>query len=56
MFSRLGARLPEESAEPRVALVASQIVGLIVARYIIGLEPLASMDDGQVIELVAPTI
>lgn len=56
IFSRLGARLPEESAEPRVALVASQIVGLIVARYISGLEPLASMDDEQVIELVAPTI
>lgn len=56
IFSRLGARSPEESAEPRVALVASQIVGLIVARYIIDLEPLASMDDEQVIELVAPSI
>ncbi|GAA3300684.1 MULTISPECIES: TetR family transcriptional regulator [Glutamicibacter] len=56
IFSRLGSRLPEDSAEPRVALVASQIIGLIVARYIIDLEPLASMDDEQVIELVAPTI
>ncbi|WP_413455403.1 TetR family transcriptional regulator [Glutamicibacter sp. FR1] len=56
IFSRLGSRLPEESAEPRVALVASQIIGLIVARYIIDLEPLASMDDEQVIELVAPAI
>lgn len=56
IFSRLGSRLPEDSAEPRVALVASQIIGLIVARYIIDLEPVASMDDEQVIELVAPTI
>lgn len=56
IFSRLGSRLPEESAEPRVALVASQIIGLIVARYIIDLEPLASMDDEQVIELVDPAI
>ncbi|WP_190264411.1 TetR/AcrR family transcriptional regulator [Glutamicibacter nicotianae] len=56
IFSRLGSRLPEDSAEPRVALVASQIIGLIVARYIIDLEPLASMDDEQVIELVAPAI
>lgn len=56
IFSRLGSRLPEDSAEPRVALVASQIIGLIVARYIIDLEPLVSMDDEQVIELVAPTI
>ncbi|PJJ45679.1 TetR family transcriptional regulator [Glutamicibacter mysorens] len=56
IFSRLGSRLPEDSAEPRVALVASQIIGLIVARYIIDLEPLASMDDEQVIKLVAPTI
>ena len=56
IFSRLGSRLPEDSAEPRVALVASQMIGLIVARYIIDLEPVASMDDEQVIELVAPTI
>ena len=56
IFSRLGSRLPEDSAEPRMALVASQIIGLIVARYIIDLEPVASMDDEQVIELVAPTI
>ncbi|MBM7767073.1 hypothetical protein JOE62_000486 [Glutamicibacter nicotianae] len=48
--------MPEESAEPRVTLVASQIIGLIVTRYIIDFEPLASMDDEQVIELVAPAI
>lgn len=56
IFTRLGSRLPEDRAEARVALVASQIIGLIVARYIIDWEPLASMDDEQVIELVAPTI
>ncbi|MGP5381555.1 TetR/AcrR family transcriptional regulator [Glutamicibacter arilaitensis] len=56
IFSRLGSRLPQEQAEQRVALVASQIIGLIVSRYIIDLEPLVSMEDQQVIELVAPTI
>lgn len=56
IFARLGTRLPRNTAEPRIALVASQLVGLIVARYIIDLEPLASMEDEQVIELIAPTI
>lgn len=56
IFSRLGSRLPQGQAEQRVALVASQIIGLIISRYIIDLEPLVSMEDQQVIELVAPTI
>ncbi|KUM29116.1 hypothetical protein AQ436_05265 [Arthrobacter sp. EpRS66] len=56
IFSRVGARLPQETAEARVALVASQFIGLIIARYVVALEPLASMDDDELIELVAPTI
>jgi len=56
VFSRIGSRLPEETADARIAMVASQFIGLIITRYVVGLEPLASMDDDQVIELVAPTI
>lgn len=56
IFSRIGSRLPEETAQERIALVASQFIGLIIARHVVALEPLASMDDDQLIELIAPTI
>ena len=56
IFSRIGSRLPEESAEERIALVASQFIGLIITRYVVSLEPIASMSEDQLIELVAPTI
>lgn len=39
----------------RVALVSSQIVGLLMARYIIGIEPLASLPAEEVQALLAPT-
>jgi AcrR family transcriptional regulator len=37
-------------------LVASQIVGLLVARYVVGLEPLASMPADEVVDRIGPTI
>lgn len=40
----------------RATLVASQIVGLIAARYIAQVEPLASMDREEIVPLVAPTL
>jgi AcrR family transcriptional regulator len=39
----------------RVALVSSQIVGLLMARYIMGIEPLASLPAEEVQALLAPT-
>lgn len=40
----------------RVGSVASQFIGLMVARYLLRLEPLASMPADQVVRLVGPTV
>ncbi len=48
--------LPEPEAELRAGLVASQMMGVIVVRYVLRLEPLASMPSSQLVSLVAPTV
>ena len=48
--------LPAEEADRRVQLVISQMVGLVVTRYLLALEPLASMPAEQVVAWVAPTL
>jgi AcrR family transcriptional regulator len=40
----------------RATLVASQIMGLIAARYVARVEPLASLPAEEVVPLVAPTL
>lgn len=45
-----------DDPERRMALVASQVIGLIVARYVVGIEPLASMPAADVVAAIAPTI
>lgn len=40
----------------RGSLAGSQIIGLIVARYVVGLEPIASMPAVRLAALVGPTI
>jgi AcrR family transcriptional regulator len=40
----------------RANLVGSQMVGLIVARYVVGVQPLAGLDREEVVRLVAPTV
>jgi AcrR family transcriptional regulator len=52
----LQAALPAEEADRRVQLVISQMIGLVVARYLIRLEPLASMPAEQVVAWVAPNV
>jgi AcrR family transcriptional regulator len=37
-------------------LVASQIMGLIMTRYVVGIEPLASMPVDDVVERIGPTL
>jgi AcrR family transcriptional regulator len=54
IVGRLSAALGGD--ELRATLVASQIVGLIAARYIAQVEPLASMDREEIVPLVAPTL
>ena len=45
-----------EDAQFRINLVGSHIVGLVVARYILEFEPIASMAPGTVAAAVAPTL
>ncbi len=52
----VGAALGIDRPELRMPLVASQIVGLIVLRYIIGVEPLASLSGDDVVAIYAPTV
>jgi AcrR family transcriptional regulator len=52
----LGAGLGIDHPERRMPVVASQIVGLILMRYLLEVEPLASMPADQVVGIYAPTI
>lgn len=56
ILGRVAGVLPADGAERRVALTASQIVGLGVARYVIRLEPLATMPPAEIVTAVAPTL
>jgi AcrR family transcriptional regulator len=54
----VGARVddPPGSGLIRVEFVASQLVGLVIARYILELEPLASLPAEQIARTVAPNL
>jgi hypothetical protein len=48
--------LPPDEADLRVVLVASQLVGIIVTRYVLRLPPMATLSRERVVELVAPNV
>jgi AcrR family transcriptional regulator len=52
----LRAALPDDEADRRVQLVISQMVGLVVTRYVLVLEPLASMPADDLVAWVGPTL
>jgi AcrR family transcriptional regulator len=52
----VGRALGIDRPELRMPLVASQIVGLILLRYVIGVEPLASLSGDDVVAIYAPTV
>lgn len=56
MFQRLVSTLDVDHARLRANLVASQIFGLLVARYIIKIEPLATADHDTIAAAVGPTL
>ncbi|HCU48918.1 MAG TPA: TetR family transcriptional regulator [Micromonosporaceae bacterium] len=58
ILRRVTAELKIDPAEAplRVSLVASQLAGLAMMRYIIKLEPLASLPSEQVVALVGPNV
>jgi AcrR family transcriptional regulator len=42
-------------AELRASLMGSQVVGLVMARYVVGVEPLASLPPDELAPILAPT-
>jgi AcrR family transcriptional regulator len=50
------AALGLDDPERRMSLVASQVLGLIVSRYVLEIEPLASMPAAEVVAVVGPNI
>jgi AcrR family transcriptional regulator len=56
VFAPVAELLGSEDAQFRLNLVGSQIVGLVMARYVVALEPLASMPPEAVAEAIAPTL
>jgi len=47
---------PAGTGRIRVQFVASQLVGVVMARYIIGLEPFASLPPEQIAKTIAPNL
>jgi AcrR family transcriptional regulator len=52
----LVGRVAPDRPEERAALVASQVIGLGMIRYVVQLEPLASADHAAVVATVGPTV
>lgn len=48
--------LPPQEAEMRGALVASQLVGLVMGRYVLRIEPLASATPDWLLATIGPTV
>lgn len=52
----VAALMPPPASAERAALLATQVVGLVVVRYIVRIEPLASMPRERVVTLLAPQV
>jgi len=52
----VGQALGIDHPEARMPVVASQVIGLIMCRYVLRIEPLASMAPETVVATYAPTI
>lgn len=52
----VGERLGVDHPEVRMPVVASQVLGLILVRYVVALEPVASMSADQVVATYAPVL
>ncbi|SOD63074.1 transcriptional regulator, TetR family [Streptomyces zhaozhouensis] len=56
LLSRVAGALSEPDAELRAELAAMQLVGVVLGRYVLGLEPLASTDAEVLIRRLAPVV
>lgn len=56
VVGRVAGVIEADRPQLRANLVASQVVGLLGARYVVRLEPLASMDAEALVPLIGPTL
>jgi hypothetical protein len=56
VFAAIARSLGVEDAELRATLVGALVVGLIVVRHIVGVEPLASLDADRLVAAIAPIL
>ena len=56
VLGRLAAAMDTPDRALRASLVGSQMIGLIMARYVVRVEPLASANRETLIAAVAPTL
>ena len=55
-LGRLVGEIAAPDPELRASLVGSQLIGLVMARFIVRVEPLASAPVEQVVAAIAPTL
>lgn len=56
VFSQVARVLPGPDPALRVSLVASHVVGVLVTRHVLRLEPVASLDPDRLAALVGPVV
>lgn len=56
LIEQLAPRLQGDFAETRVTLAGSQLLGLVMARYVLRIPPLATLSIQQVAQAVGPTL
>jgi hypothetical protein len=56
IFGRIVEHLDVDRPQLRAGLVGSQMIGLIMARYVVQFEPIASAPAPDLVAAVAPTI
>ena len=56
VLAPVGTALELDEPERRMQLVASQLIGLVVLRYVLAVEPLASESSEELVATYAPTL
>lgn len=56
VLGRIAAAIDLPDATTRAALAATQIVGLVMARYVLRIEPIASADEGTLAGYLGPSV
>ena len=56
LLGQVAKAIDRPDPELRTSLVSSQLIGFAFLRYVVGIEPLASLDKEQIVRLIAPTV